>query len=133
MAEHLAELKKKGGGAMTETVLWTNPSPTSTWTYTQMINLSDDYTNYKYLKVIFRKHTSDNSKRSVLIPTDEFAISSTGTPLTYTMGYQSTTALMVRRILSDDSTTMHVSTCRQVNGTQSNDNQIIPYQIIGLK
>ena len=137
MAEHLAELKKKGGGgALTETVLWTNPSPTSTWVYTQMINLSDDYTKYKYLKVIFRNSTTNSSERSVLIPTDEFAISGTENTVTYMMGYllsSTSLALMTRRILPDDSTTMHVTTCRQVNGTQLNDNLVIPKQVIGLK
>ena len=52
MAEVLASLKKIGGNGeqYTETVLWTNPSPTASFAG-QTVTLSDSIANYKYLKV----------------------------------------------------------------------------------
>ena len=52
MAEALASLKKIGGNGeqYTETVLWTNPSPTAQFAG-QTVTLSDSIANYKYLKV----------------------------------------------------------------------------------
>ena len=54
MAESLASLRKKGGGGMQETVLWTNPNPTTAMSATN-ITLSDDPTNYDFIGVQIRK------------------------------------------------------------------------------
>lgn len=50
MAEKLCGLKKKGGGQLSETVLWTNPNPTDAMNEI-VITTSDNISNYKYLSV----------------------------------------------------------------------------------
>lgn len=45
-----------GGGGETETTLWTNPSPTSSFS-SQTITLSDNYTNYKKIAFYFNVTT----------------------------------------------------------------------------
>lgn len=75
MAEKLCQLKKKGGSSSggAETLLWTNPSPTSSQAMST-ITLSDNYTNYDLIKVEIRRTTGDpDIKVSTYISTNDFA------------------------------------------------------------
>lgn len=73
MAQTLCQLKKKGGGKMAETILWTNANPTSNMG-TTTITLSQGLSNFKYLKIEFNYMTSSSSIifDSGLFPTDAF-------------------------------------------------------------
>lgn len=50
-----------GGGGQTETTLWTNSAPTSNFN-TQDVPLSDDYTNYKSIRIYYRYSTTDSTE-----------------------------------------------------------------------
>jgi len=74
-----------GGGSgvtITEDTLWTNQSPSSSFTSTS-ITLSSPYTDYDYIKITFKRHYKDaaNSSyvRRVIIP----AIANMDVPLVY--------------------------------------------------
>ena len=54
MSEKLASIEKKGGGKMSETVLWTNPSPSSNRSGTNTITLSESYENYDFIRIKFK-------------------------------------------------------------------------------
>lgn len=73
MAQTLCQLKKKGGGKMAETILWTNSAPTSNMGATT-ITLSQGLSNFKYLKIEFNYGTASSSilYDSGLFPTDAF-------------------------------------------------------------
>lgn len=62
----MAYQKCGGGGGMTETVLWTNSSPTSSFAE-QTVTLSQDMSNFDYLKIDFSLSTSDTRQSSVII------------------------------------------------------------------
>ena len=77
MSEKLCTLRTKGGGGkQTETVLWQNSAPTSNLPssgYTQEVTLSDDMTNYDYIKVTFRASTTNSTSMSVLVSSSDIA------------------------------------------------------------
>lgn len=56
-----------GGGKATlkATTLWTNPSPSSSFS-AQAVTLSESMYNFDFIKIYFRYSTSDNSEWSVL-------------------------------------------------------------------
>ena len=127
MAEQLCELKKKGGGAMTETVLWTNPSPTATFVQ-QSISLPD-LLSYKYLKFYLRDSTSDSTSWSAIFNITD--MSSKGMPLGQALDSASKTHYRGTQTLSGTSLT--IRNCYQVNGTGTNNSLVIPIKISGLK
>ena len=137
MAETLCTLRTKGGGVakQTETVLWTNPSPSSSFAG-QTVTLSDDIKNYDYVGIrcsagsnypngtyiyykvadILSNQAVINTYKTWLISSDQstavaryrqFTVASNGTDLTFSGGY------------------------RQNN--VSNNNDCIPFAIIGIK
>lgn len=75
MAEKLQQLKKKGGGsgALTETTLWTNLSPTSVFSG-QTITLTESILNYDYIKIVYRGYLEDNATSEVIYPTDYYKL-----------------------------------------------------------
>ena len=59
-----------------ETTLWTNSSPTSSFAG-QAVALSDDITNYDYIRVYWRYNTTDATEVSVLMSVSDFQESAT--------------------------------------------------------
>lgn len=56
-----------------ETTLWTNNSPTSAMNGNTTVNLSDDITNYDFLRFYHKnRSTGSDETRSILIPVDVF-------------------------------------------------------------
>lgn len=60
MAETLCQLKKKGGGKMSETVLWTNPSPNAVQN-NQTITLSQSVSNYDVIRIYYKGYYANGS------------------------------------------------------------------------
>jgi len=62
MAENLCQLKKKGGGngKMSETVLWTNPSPNAQQS-NQTITLSKSVSNYDVIRIYYKGYYTNSS------------------------------------------------------------------------
>lgn len=60
-----------GGGALSETVLWTNSSPSDNFS-AQTVNLSDSVVNYKYLKFIYRGRNASAVTSSIIYSVDDY-------------------------------------------------------------
>lgn len=124
-------MKSGGGGAMSETVLWTNSSPTSSFS-AQAVTLSDDMNNYTYLKVCWRMSTSDSTSMYILIPVAEF-VSYTNDNNPYPAFTARITSIYVRRTYYISDTSMQIISAYQMGGTPINNNYVIPTEIYGVK
>ena len=134
MAEKLASLRKKGG-KMSETVLWTNPSPSSGFA-AQTLSLSQDIDNFKYLKFVYGYSTTYNTEHlSFSISVDDFkkcvANNNRSYGLCLTSRNSGNNFTRISFWVSD--TSLSISNCYQFAGTASNNNLVIPVQIIGMK
>ncbi len=124
----------------TGTVLWTNSSPTSTFS-SQTVTLSDSITNYNYLKFVVYTNTTNSNSFNVIIPVEDFVTTTGSKDTTFcqfvlgaTAGYTlSTGTLFSRACWYDTDTTIefHNSGGWNVAGASTETN--IPYQIIGIK
>lgn len=120
-----------GGGGETETTLWTNPNPTSNM-ISETVTLSDDLTNYKYLRIEWRRTTSDDTKASMRVLSSEFkSFDSSATSPKFLMG-SGTTTYSARAVVYASDTSVSFSQCRQVNGTGSVSSGCIPTKITGI-
>jgi hypothetical protein len=140
MAEKLCGLRKKGGGNLKETVLWTNNAPTSNFT-AQNIALSDNLTNYKYLKCVYSISAATDVRGSIIVDGSEFKAMGMGADkIAYTlMANASPIYLVLRRQMYYASDTQIAFTEGSLlnygnNTITTAQNQVnIPLQIIGLK
>ena len=139
MAEKLCSLRKKGGGKMSETVLWTNPSPTSTFAG-QTVTLSDNISNYKYIAIEVRWNNSTATSIKYIYDTAELPNCVGGKTSEYPIPYFG---------IFYNGTTFYYRPCTYVSDTQIafgngyyntasakptlNNTAIIPVKIIGLK
>ena len=137
MSENLATLRKNGGGgSMTETSLWTNSAPTSSFA-SQQITLSDNMTNYTYIKIKIRRSTSVSTVHSVIFLVDDFtdftnsASKMIGAIANY--GTSSTTNRYARTIGYAAANIVSVSGSTRIGGTGTDDVSLIPVEIIGIK
>lgn len=140
MAEVLASLKKIGGNGeqYTETVLWTNPSPTASFT-AQNVTLSDSLSNYKYIGIKLAYGTSYNTGEyltTILLTVADFRKG----------GYDTSVRRnnMALGIISDanksygrtvyyiDDTSVRFATCYQVASSTTANNNAIPLEILGI-
>ena len=116
----------------TETTLWTNSSPTSTFA-AQTVNLSQSYSNFDYLKFVFRRSTSDSYEAVFVFPKSEF----TSKSRSLTVGISGTTAgsdNVLRNIYQSSGSTsqMKFSTGWSYGNTNVPGN-CIPKSIVGIK
>lgn len=140
MAEVLASLKKIGGSGeqYTETVLWTNPDPTSNFTG-QNVTLSDSLSNYKYIGIRFAYGTSYKTGEyiSTLLETvADFRKFGYGTGvrrngLAICISDEKNKSYERLCIYVSD-TSVHFDPCNQVaSSTQANGNAV-PLEILGI-
>lgn len=140
MAEKLCTLRTKGGGGgatQTETVLWQNSSPsTSASAFT--CELSDDWTNYDYIKITTQLTTTNSTNLSQIFAKDELAkcrtvSGTTSFNLSATL-YLGSGGFYCRRgtASSANNTTISFGQATQLAGTGSNSAYIIPLQIVGI-
>ena len=133
MAEKLCELKKKGGGELKETALWTNSSPTSSFA-SQTITLLD-ITPYKLIKVTFRVSTSNSNEYYELYTPDQLLNAiyvSPGSGQVSILGFYTGSARFLRFFRASSGTSIVFSTGIQMGGSDNN-NYLIPIKISGLK
>ena len=128
MSEALCELRKKGGGGgkYTETSLWTNSAPTSSFAQ-QEVTLSDNIDNYDFIKVNFRNSTSDSTEIGTLISASDVAKSSVYLAFEVIVS----SAAYVRRIQKTSSNSVSITGCYRLNGTLNT--ACIPTSIAGCK
>lgn len=135
MAQTLCQLKKKGGGKMAETILWTNSAPTSAQS-AQDVTLSQGIDNFKYIKFVARNQTTNANSIEVIYPianvqassqtVNHMVIAVAGIP-------DSTSFIHVRRVYYKSNTVLSIENTLTLGGSGTfNDNEIIT-QIIGLK
>lgn len=122
--------------SMTETALWTNNSPTSSFAV-QDITLSQNYTNFEYLKIAYRWSTSDSTTRAIIISKSVLDdIVGTSGELTVGMHLNSSSGnCRVRPWKITNSNTMHFASSYQTQsgGQTASNSYIIPVNVYGLK
>ena len=134
MSEKLCALRKiGGGGTLKETVLWTNPSPTSDFAY-QTLTLNQSIDDFKKIAVYYRLSTANNSRESFVTYTTEefkkFNIDSTNA--VGAIGVRSTTS-WIRALFYTDSTHVAIGSCYTLSTTSMDNHYTIPTKIVGLK
>lgn len=139
MAEVLASLKKIGGSGeqYTETVLWTNPSPSSNFA-AQTITLSDSLSNYKYIGIRFKIHNTHASTPNAtgIMLVSEFVQNrkNTGTDRRNILVASQNTnnATMARNAWYVSDTSIEFSVAYQISSTNTNTSYVIPLEILGI-
>lgn len=140
MAEKLCSLRKKGGN-LSETVLWTNASPTSAFAG-QNVSLSDNVNNYKYIEIQYDVYASQNHYMSSIYKVSELL--SMNTPSSNDNYWRTDLSALYQNYVFTrlgylyDNTHFHFDNNLWVlsSGTVqrgTNNSSIIPIKIIGLK
>lgn len=141
MAEKLCELRKKGGGGgkQTETVLWTNPNPTSSSGFAgQQITLSDDVDNYDYIGITWAYSISYTSseycEESIYRVSDlkKAVISSSVRKVIPAMA-SGMSNVYHRVFYYISNTKLQFIDCYQSGTSTATNTQTIPIQVVGIK
>ena len=137
MAEKLCTLRKCGGGKMKETVLWTNPSPTSDFAGV-VVDLSDNISHYKYIGIVgaYSKNSNSNTLECIY-PADQLPNATSGAayPVMSIAGYRSNT-FYFRLINYSSDTKIAISSGRSFTSStapSTNNGVMIPLTIKGYK
>lgn len=141
MSEKLCTLRTKGGGGgkYTETSLWTNSAPTSTFAG-QSVTLSDSISNYKYVGIKFAyatNYSTGDCISTIILSVEDFKKGGYNTGVrrnnfSMSLSNVANTAYS-RMVLYNDDNSVRFGTCYQV-GTNTNANgNAIPLEILGLK
>lgn len=118
-------------GGSTETVLWTNNSPTSSFSG-QTITLSNSLDNYTYVKIKYRISTSVSTESSVIVPVSEF-VRMTQTSNTFKIGTGSfDSSTYVRTAYYDSATTIAFNNGYKLGSTSQANGMLIPVSVIGI-
>ena len=140
MAEKLCELRKKGGGGQkyTETSLWTNPNPTSSFD-AQTTTLSESMDNFMYLKFVYKVYAdaATNPTNNVIISVEDFKTTNytSGTVslgLTAAASASGTNYIWSRVAYYASNTTIGFSSARSAGANSTNNARSVPTEILGL-
>ena len=120
-------------GGLTETVLWTNSSPTSNWTGTGVT--VPDISGYDYIKFEFRVSTSVSDTFAFMCTSEDLrnADNTHNSLMPCVGGIGSVSGVFIRRIICNSDTNLTVDTAYQLNTTANNNSVGIPTRIIGIK
>ncbi len=131
MAEKLCTLRTKGGGGgkYTETVLWTNASPTSSFAQ-QNITLSDSISNYDYVRIYFRASTTNSAEKSIIFPVSEISDNNNAFGAKFS-GFNNTTERVWAKA-SDTSFTIYLAYQLQQAAQTASSTVVIPTKITGI-
>ena len=120
---------------MTETVLWTNPSPTSSFP-NQQVTLSGNISDYKYLKFVFNLSNTSTASMSCIYDVEEFKtltnVTNSWSRATSPMRSNSNNNQFVRPMLYINDTKVDFGHGAGYNANNTQDATVIPYQIIGI-
>lgn len=139
MSETLCTLRTKGGGGgkYTETSLWTNPSPSSTFD-AQTVTLSDSIDNYKYIAIRYKftAGTSDADYTTHIVSPSDIAKSIPTSGIntdTVTLGGKTRANYNYSRIVHYvSSTSLSFTIGYGTNFAGTSNNIAIPLEILGL-
>ena len=115
-------------GGSTETVLWTNNSPTSQFA-AQTITLSDDYSNYDYIEVYFRLSTSDDTEYRDIIPKATLDKSNSSNTFAIGNAYSNSTRARGSYV---SGASMYFTAAYPLTSTSTNNSYVIPTKIVGI-
>lgn len=139
MSEKLCTLRTQGGGGggkQTETVLWTNSSPTSNFS-AQNVTISDSVDNYDYIAITYRASGSVADMATVVTSVSDLKKSVGNNSTNHTaveMGAEFSSGTIISRMVSYvSSTSIGFSLGYQLNAAVSNAGWAIPTQIVGIK
>ena len=124
-----------GGGAMTPTVLWTNPNATAAWT-SSSVTLSEDMNNYRYIEVeVYRTRTNHNEifKSGMYLVSDVVTFSGNGAGRMSVTFCGASNNVLTRNISYVSDTSLTISACYQFGSGTSDNNANIPYRVVGYK
>lgn len=127
----MAFYRTGGGGSATETVLWTNGSPTSSFA-AQTVTLSQSMENFKYLK--FKAYGSVNNylEINIIVAVDEFKHSlKSGTVVGFGICGANSGTSANRKVWYSSDTKVEFSSATA--GSNTYNNASIPLEIIGIK
>ena len=129
----MAFYRTGGGGSATETVLWTNGSPTAQFA-PQDVTLSDDIDNYDFLKIEFISTASTGVNGSILVDVSDFkSMTNTANVAGFAFGLSSgADSLVSRKTTYVSDTKIHIGNAYSYAGG-TNNARGIPLQIIGIK
>lgn len=130
------------GGTLSETTLWTNPSPSSSFD-TQTITLSQSVDNFKYLKIKAKPINSSSTESDFLFDITTYKATST-TAANNTFNFLTVAAtrvsagLFVRTFAHSSSTQMYIGKSTKITGESSssgstNNNLNVFTKVIGMK
>lgn len=125
---------KTGGGALSETVLWTNPSPTTNFA-SQNVTLSESFKNFKIVRFYYKASKSYTVEYYVDY-TSEFLDQATETNARCIAGLavsQGSASNVVRPIAKSSDTVLIIRGCYQISGTTAHPELATPTKICGLK
>lgn len=132
----MAFIPMGSGGALSETTLWTNNSPTSNFT-SQTVTLSDGISNYKYIAFIVNMSTSVTDV-SITFTFDASKITDwTSSDYRPLLGVYYTNNYYYYRVLTYVSnTSLTIGACIRNTASSAagtNNAGVIPVKIVGLK
>lgn len=122
----------------TETTLWTNSSPTSSFAE-QTITLSQAFTNFDLIKIEYQASVSKTTKGYVYVDKttlQQSLWSDASKPLVSISGRNNSASgstQYVRRIVYVSTTQLTITTAYQINANNSATNSAIPTKITGIK
>ena len=119
---------------MSETILWTNSAPTSNFT-AQIITMSNNINNYKYVKITYRLSTTNSTEMSNICSVEDFkkTNNAVGVPSVQTLiGAFNGSATYARAFRYKTDTTAEITAAARLQSNETSNNVAIPLQIIGL-
>lgn len=132
----MAWFKTGGGGALSETTLWTNSAPTSNYSG-GTVDLSDSINNYQYIGMYCKFSTSDATEYFCFLKTSAFGFNGTiGAQFLSVTARRTNSQNMFRNLYRPDNTTdyqMGISNCSLLGTSGSYPGNLIPTKIVGLK
>lgn len=135
MSEVLAQLKQKGGGALKETVLWTNPSPNADYA-SATVTLSQSVENFDFIKIYYKGIKTSVTEMFFIFPIETWN-SATRTAyapwLSIDCRNGSGTVPFARGIIPDTNNTVLIDTAHNLTDGSTANTIVIPLRICGLK
>lgn len=132
----MAFYRTGGGGSATETVLWTNGSPTSSFSE-QTVQLSQSIEDFDLIKVTFKLSTTNADEGAIIVPTQTIKNSLNSTNNTFRTsigvrlsGYNYVRPLFINSGVYDQ---LGIGSARITGNSGISNTSATPLQVIGIK
>lgn len=123
-------------GGMSETVLWTNPSPGSSFSV-RNVALSQSFRDFKYIKIYSKNSVTASTTAGIAVEPADIVNSTLAAynRLVMLIGAvdSNASAIYSRRLLYVNDTTLNIGDAGALNNSAVNNNYSIPTKIVGLK